>query len=47
MLFDISRYLIGTYIDIVWGFHPPRDPLKSIFEMPSLGWQCFLTSVDI
>ena len=36
MFYDISRYFLDKYFDIVWGCHPPGDPpneplQKSIF----------------
>ena len=51
LFFDISRYLIDKYFDIVWGATPQgppqMDPQKSIFERFELGCQCFMISADI
>ena len=48
VFYDISRYLIDTYLDIVLGCRPPADPPKNqFFEQLNLECQCFMISADI
>ena len=42
--FDINRYLRGTYFDIVWGYHPPGTPQKSVFNLFSRSMGLLLVS---